>query len=72
MLAPAAGAALIARYGYGHANRLAFDLVPPAVLAALALEAPATLLGRGLVLDGATPEERAVLQELFEAAVAES
>lgn len=72
MLSPAAGAALIARFGYGHANRHAFDLVPGEVLSALALDAPAAMLGEGLVLERMTGEERAGWQDLFDGAMSAS
>ena len=72
MLAPASGAALIARFGYGHANRRAFDLVPGEVLAALALEEPGRLLSHGLFLDRMDAAERASYAELFELAISGS
>jgi len=72
MLAPAAGAALIARFGYGHANRLAFDLVPGDVLAALALDRPGAMLDDGLFLARMTGEERAAWQNLFDGALSAS
>lgn len=65
LLSPEAGAYEIAEFGYGHANRKAFDLVDEATLAARGLtKNPEDRLGSGIFQEPIRNEPE--LQTMFE------
>ena len=66
MTSPESGAAQIAGWGYGHANRKAFGLVPEETLEALGLSAPEALVGNGIFYDAIDPATEETYIRLFE------
>lgn len=70
MIAPETGAELIRSFGYGHANRLAFDRVGDDVLAALGLpRRPMATLERALFVGPQSPEVTARIASDWQAVV---
>jgi spermidine/putrescine-binding protein len=72
MTSPEAGAYEIANWGYGHANKKAFDLVSPEKLDELGLSTPESLLNGGIffqALDSAIEEKYIRLFEEVKAGV---
>ncbi len=63
MLDPMAGKYMIEEWGYGHANKLAFDLVEPALLADRGLSDPNALFEQGVFLDEISRREK--YEEMF-------
>ncbi len=67
MLAPETGEWLITNYGYGHSNRVAFDLVGAEGAAAMGLPAnPADMFANSVVLRPMDPAVRQKYIEMFE------
>ena len=65
-LEPETGVEVINQFGYGHANRKAFDLVPRATVEALGIEDPDALLARSIFLQGEDPPYDEIYIKLFE------
>jgi len=65
MTSPQAGAAIISRLGYGHANLNSFDRVPGAVLEMLALSDPEAILESSEFLDQTLIGDRDLYARLF-------
>lgn len=70
MLDPVSGQYMIDAYGYGHANRKAFDLVTPERLAQLGLENPESFLSKGIFYSPMTEDTRQRYLKIFEQAKA--
>lgn len=66
---PESGAFIINDYGYGHSNRLAFDLVPPQRLAELGISDVAGLFARGIFAVEGTPGMRDKWHKVIEEVV---
>ena len=63
---PEAGQFLIDSYGYGHSNKLAFDMVPPERLAELGLSSPSELFEKSVYFKPLDPQVEARYVETWE------
>ena len=66
MTSPEAGAYEIQNWGFGHANKKAFDLVPGEVLTDLGLSTPDALLNKGIYFEPLGPELEEKYIRLFD------
>lgn len=66
MTAPGSGAWLIENYGYGHANRKAFEMVDAARLDDLGMSDPAQMFEKGVFFQAISPEQRQKYIDMFE------
>jgi len=66
LLAPETGSFLITEYGYGHANRKSFDLVPADRLADLGITDPDTHMAGGVFFEEIAPDVREKWINIFE------
>ena len=63
---PEAGQFLIDSYGYGHSNKLSFDMVPPERLAELGISSPAELFAKSVFFKPLDPSVEARYLTLWE------
>src|SRR5262245_11289013 len=66
MTSAESGAYEIQNWGYGHANKKAFDLVPPEKLKEINLSTPEALLSAGIFFQPLEPDIRTKYNQLLE------